>query len=179
MAKLARDPEVAWEALQKGWKNPLRIIELAYHSTDPIVLKRPECLGRTDEMFGEEGQHPRSWQPKAKAICAGCVDREECLALALRDEGTDWHEFRHGIYGGASASMRYGLARKFLVKVDEPPGPEDRGVEDVHWALWGTTHGLAAGTREIIDAYEAPVVDHEAEGQRVWIKRRELGHGPE
>jgi len=45
---------------------------------------------------------------RAKAICAGCVVRRECLAFALRT-----HQV-HGVWGGLSEQERYPLSSASL-----------------------------------------------------------------
>jgi hypothetical protein len=46
-------------------------------------------------------------QAVAKAICAECAARQECLAAALLEE----HRYRFGIRGGVDAKERRQLAK--------------------------------------------------------------------
>ena len=52
---------------------------------------------------------------QAKAICAGCQVRRECLAFALRTDQV------HGVWGGLSEQERYQVLRADQAL---PPGPE-------------------------------------------------------
>lgn len=53
-------------------------------------------------FFPEQGESAED----AKAVCAHCLARDECLAFALA-EGIE-----HGVWGGLSPRERRGLARK-------------------------------------------------------------------
>jgi hypothetical protein len=66
------------------------------------------------------GQDPDLWYPErgadvsiAKAICAGCPVRADCLAFAL---GNGEH---HGIWGGLSERQRRRMRRSSLTGGDE------------------------------------------------------------
>lgn len=65
------------------------------------------CDGEDVEVFFPVGvAGPAVWQvSQAKAICAGCPVREECLSFALRT-GQD-----HGIWAGLTAEERRALRR--------------------------------------------------------------------
>jgi len=52
----------------------------------------------------------------AKAVCAGCSVRRECLAHAIE------HDERHGIWGGLSPRQRRSLVRRASVGPTEGPG---------------------------------------------------------
>jgi WhiB family redox-sensing transcriptional regulator len=52
---------------------------------------------------------------QAKAICAGCQVRRQCLAFALRT-----HQV-HGVWGGLSEEERYQVLRADQAR---PPGPD-------------------------------------------------------
>lgn len=61
------------------------------------------CLGIDPDLFFPERGEPTT---EAKAVCAGCRVRTECLeyALAIREP--------HGIWGGASARERRLIRRR-------------------------------------------------------------------
>jgi WhiB family redox-sensing transcriptional regulator len=59
------------------------------------------CRGAPTEMFFPEPGHSQAAR-NAKAICAGCEVRAECLSFALSLPGP-------GIYGGLTARERSGL----------------------------------------------------------------------
>lgn len=62
---------------------------------------RAHCLGiDADVMFPEPGEDPA----EAKAVCAGCPVRDECLAHA-QAAGE-----RYGVWGGLTADERLRLA---------------------------------------------------------------------
>lgn len=65
------------------------------------------CRGEDSELFfpiSEVGPGARQ-AAKAKAVCARCPVRSECLAYAL-DNGLDY-----GVFGGTTADERRRLAR--------------------------------------------------------------------
>lgn len=65
--------------------------------------ERANCLGVDPELFfPERGASTR----EAKAVCAGCAVRLECLEYALRN-----HE-KFGIWGGLSERERRRLRRR-------------------------------------------------------------------
>lgn len=79
---------------------------------------------------------------EAKALCAGCEIREDCLelALALRDE--------HGVWGGLTAAerkgrtpsgrpVRFGSAVPVLPRIHQPEHGADGFWDDVEDALSG------------------------------------------
>jgi WhiB family redox-sensing transcriptional regulator len=49
---------------------------------------------------------------EAKAVCAHCSVRPECLELALRLEGDATAAYRGGVWGGLDARQRARMARK-------------------------------------------------------------------
>ena len=61
------------------------------------------CLGLDPELFfPEAGASPEP----AKAVCRGCVVRDECLQLALSDR------VAYGVWGGLTALERERLRRR-------------------------------------------------------------------
>ena len=61
------------------------------------------CLGLDPELFfPEAGASPEP----AKAVCRGCVVRNECLALALDGR------VAYGVWGGLTAAERERLGRR-------------------------------------------------------------------
>ncbi|HEV2256553.1 MAG TPA: WhiB family transcriptional regulator [Streptosporangiaceae bacterium] len=68
---------------------------------------------------------------EAKAICAGCQVRRDCLAFALRT-----HQV-HGVWGGLSERERYPLWSATLTGARG----QTAGVDTVHAALTGGDEG--------------------------------------
>lgn len=65
-------------------------------------------------FFGPDGEGPAERairESKAKAICAACPVRAECLEYALR------HRVRHGVWGGCNEEERF---RERLRRAREP-----------------------------------------------------------
>lgn len=54
-----------------------------------------------DELF-----FTRAYQQMARVMCHRCPVAAQCLALALKAEGHDGWQYRHGVYGGTTASER-------------------------------------------------------------------------
>jgi positive regulator of sigma E activity len=59
---------------------------------------------------------PESWfsgnakaQAAAKAVCATCPEKQECLTMALRAEVGEPVSLRFGIYGGLTPAERFAL----------------------------------------------------------------------
>lgn len=68
----------------------------------PAWMERGACrAASTAVFFLERGGNPRP----AKALCAGCVVRSDCLGYALADPELT------GIWGGTSDQERTGLCR--------------------------------------------------------------------
>ena len=61
---------------------------------------------------------------EAKAVCAECRVRRECLAFALRT-----HQV-HGVWGGLSEQERYPLRSATLVGIEHSQAAEDDAVHD-------------------------------------------------
>lgn len=61
------------------------------------------CFGEDPELWFQT--HPRL-QGKAKAICAGCPIRQECLDHAMK------HNIKFGIWGGLTPCERWALTKK-------------------------------------------------------------------
>lgn len=68
---------------------------------DPFWTLRAKCRGQGDDMFGES-QH----QKRARAVCASCPVRAECLAEALN------HRIEWGVWGGLTERERRQLLRQ-------------------------------------------------------------------
>ncbi len=85
-------------------------------SAERSVVEQPEwwrtlaaCRGVATDLFfpaGDVAPEPVAQAERAKAICAECVVREECLQFAL----TTRQEF--GIWGGTTESERRTLRRR-------------------------------------------------------------------
>jgi WhiB family redox-sensing transcriptional regulator len=79
-----------------------------------VALGDCSCLG-TDEWFPPEpdARHTRSrgaYEERARALCADCPVKAECLELALRAEGRPYGT-PHGIFGGMAPWERQNLLR--------------------------------------------------------------------
>lgn len=68
------------------------------------------CVGLDPDLFHPERGHSAA---EAKAVCAGCVIREECLDWALRHE-------RLGIWGGTGERERRGIRRERGIECNAP-----------------------------------------------------------
>ena len=66
--------------------------------------ERAACIGTNAQLFfgpdGEPWEHREVREAKAKAICALCPVREQCLSEALRNS------IKHGIWGGLNNEER-------------------------------------------------------------------------
>lgn len=79
------------------------LVSLLYGREDRSWHAQANCLGvDPDLFFPERGASTK----EAKAVCRGCVVREECLehALAVGE--------RHGIWGGLSERERRRIRRQ-------------------------------------------------------------------
>lgn len=65
---------------------------------------RAACRGMSPNVFHPENHAPKAWR-EARAICAGCEVRVECLRFAV-DTGE-----MHGVWGGMSPKERLMFAR--------------------------------------------------------------------
>src|SRR6516162_9057000 len=75
------------------------------------------CLSADPDLFFpvSSSGHSMAQEAEAKAICAGCQVRRQCLAFALRT-----HQV-HGVWGGLSEEERYQVLRADQAR---PPGPD-------------------------------------------------------
>ncbi|MHB1762637.1 MAG: WhiB family transcriptional regulator [Acidimicrobiales bacterium] len=71
------------------------------------------CRGLDPDMFFPEAGVLSATIAAAKAVCAECPVRSECLAWALRHE-------KFGIWGGTSAKERRALRRQLGFRVETP-----------------------------------------------------------
>jgi WhiB family redox-sensing transcriptional regulator len=69
------------------------------------------CLGVDPDLFFPERGVPTR---EAKAVCSGCVVREECLEYALANGE------KHGIWGGTSERERRGIRRQRALAAKAP-----------------------------------------------------------
>ena len=74
---------------------------------DAAWMDQARCKGEDTNLFFPERGHPTDY---AKALCAACPVRQECLDYALS------HGERHGVWGGlAERSRRDAKTRRVLV----------------------------------------------------------------
>ena len=66
----------------------------------PTVLKYAECAGQDPDLFFPDDSQSSYDTARAKAICARCPVRDECLKWAIDNRQT------HGIWGGLDESER-------------------------------------------------------------------------
>jgi len=84
------------------------------------------CLSAEPDLFFPVSSSGRSLAQvaKAKAICAGCQVRRDCLAFALRT-----HQV-HGVWGGLSEQERHRLWSAVLAGVERGQAAEVHAVCD-------------------------------------------------
>lgn len=83
--------------------------ERATQAADTRWRPAARCRDKDPEIFFTDSDESRKY---AKAICAGCPVRVDCLGYALQKEtalGTSLGH-RHGVWGGLSAYERWELA---------------------------------------------------------------------
>lgn len=76
-----------------------------FHPERPAWQQQGACLGHNPDLFFPE-RGEREQAREAKAVCAACPVKAECLAFAL-DTG-----LHYGIWGGTSERERQKLRRK-------------------------------------------------------------------
>ena len=86
----------------------------------PALPGNPSCKPADADLFFPEAGHPTK---RAKAICAGCEVRDQCLAWALR------YDEPHGVWGGKSAVERQGMRPKKSTQRGPKRGPINHGTE--------------------------------------------------
>lgn len=70
----------------------------------------PACETDPEAWFPDAGQQMKA--ERAKAVCATCPLREQCLEIAMEAEAGADTKFRYGIFGGLSPRQRHALARE-------------------------------------------------------------------
>lgn len=78
---------------------------LYYLFFDDEIGPRAACRDAEDPDLWHPTKGDWETQAKAKAICAGCEVRDECL------EGADERDERHGIWGGLTPTERRRIRR--------------------------------------------------------------------
>jgi WhiB family redox-sensing transcriptional regulator len=69
----------------------------------PAWEQEANCFGLDPDLFfPDRGASPEA----AKAVCAGCQVRDDCLAMALRER------INYGVWGGLTSSERLRLVRR-------------------------------------------------------------------
>ncbi len=83
-----------------AYRDGKRIIEPTWtHPFEPVPwMEDAACKGTDTDLFFPEG--PGSHPSEARAICARCPVREQCLTFAL-----DWN-ITHGVWGGLAPKQR-------------------------------------------------------------------------
>ena len=72
---------------------------------DDTLYRRAACAGAPADLFFPDPTRPDARRlEQAKAICAGCLVREACLAAGMAEE--------HGIWGGLTPRERHVLRRE-------------------------------------------------------------------
>lgn len=85
--------------------------------SDWMQQARCRTVGGPDLMNHDaSGARADLLDAKAKQVCAACPVIAECLAFALKAEGTYSVYFRGGIYGGTTPSERAAMARPSRAK---------------------------------------------------------------
>lgn len=79
----------------------------AWHAKAACRFTNP-TEGR-DPFFPDDGERRTDWET-ARAICAGCPVSMQCLADALKFEGTLPGDKRAGFVGGASPAERHRIS---------------------------------------------------------------------
>ena len=69
------------------------------------------CIDADRALFFPEREEGTRAYVEARAICAGCGVRTECLADALTHEFGKGPSFRHGMQGGMSPKQRAEYAK--------------------------------------------------------------------
>lgn len=59
----------------------------------------------------DDGNYRTHRYTEAKAVCAACTVRQECLESAMAREGDTSHQYRGGLWGGLSPEQRAALAK--------------------------------------------------------------------
>jgi len=79
-------------------------------AVDPAWAERSACIGQTEVMYGIVGNRRDgvSWR-QARALCASCPVRSECLSHAI--EQNEWD----GMWGGLTPSEREPMRRRPVV----------------------------------------------------------------
>ena len=90
---MAADPQMAMYEWEIGWQ-----YDASCGGEDSELFFAPNFCERKEEKDGRE--------LRAKAICARCPVREECLEYALRNREP------HGIWGGLNEVERKALIRE-------------------------------------------------------------------
>lgn len=72
---------------------------------DDILVRRAACTGALVDLFFPDPTRPDAQHlEQARAICAGCLVREACLAAGMAEE--------HGIWGRLDPQERRVLRRR-------------------------------------------------------------------
>jgi WhiB family transcriptional regulator, redox-sensing transcriptional regulator len=83
-----------------------------------------ECTGLTDLFYPERGDDVTA----AKAVCAGCPVKAECLEFAVVN-GEAW-----GVWGGTSERERRRIRRERGITATRSPKPIEHGTDEGYQA---------------------------------------------
>ncbi len=75
---------------------------------NPGWREEAACAGADPDLFFPVGDTDLETIAAAKAVCAGCPVKEDCLAYSIETNQTD------GVWGGLTASERRRLRRRWL-----------------------------------------------------------------
>jgi hypothetical protein len=80
-------------------------------SADPDAWFPPEPIRSGHDDADAVAARKASYEQTAKTLCAGCPVRNECLALALREEADLPPSWIHGVRGGTAPWERQNMRR--------------------------------------------------------------------
>ncbi|GGZ51481.1 WhiB family transcriptional regulator [Streptomyces rubiginosohelvolus] len=86
------------------------------------------CLGTDTEVWFAEGNSAlaNADRAEAKAVCARCPIRTDCLVTAIAEERGLSESSRYGIRGGKSPKQRYEMERRYVER--HPPPKQQRAA---------------------------------------------------
>ncbi len=92
---------------RRGPYRPEPAPPIEFDPQDETWSVRAACLAEDPEMFYPDRV---SQAADALVVCARCPVRDECLAYAVRAEGTRGLSYRAGIWGGLTPEQRHKMS---------------------------------------------------------------------